>query len=131
MPDLTCPYCNGKAVLVHSSVVYPGSDYGNLWVCENYPECDSYVGCRRFRANGDEPLGSLANAELREARKRAHAAFDPLWQSTRFISRSDAYRWLSEELEIPENECHIGMFDVSQCRRVCESIAGGSYPIPF
>ncbi len=122
MPNPTCPYCNGKAVLVHSSVVYPRSNYGNLWVCAHYPECDAYVGCHK---GGDVPLGRLANAELREAKKRAHAAFDPWWQKGG-LNRSTAYEWLAQRLYISEADCHIGKFDVAQCERVCEVMA-----IPF
>ena len=124
MSEPTCPYCGAKAVLVHSSFVYRGSDYGNIWVCAHYPECDAYVGCHK---GTDVPLGRLANAELREAKKRAHAAFDPLWR-TGTLDRREAYFWLSWKLDIPADECHIGMFDVSQCAEVCEAVATTANP---
>ncbi len=115
MPDPTCPYCGGKAILRDSAVLY-GRSYGNAWVCEYYPDdCDAYVGCHK---NSDVPLGRLADAELRAAKKRAHAWFDPLWRGGG-VGRSKAYRWLARQLGIPEADCHIGMFDVAQCKRVC------------
>ena len=116
-----CPYCGGKAVLQDSAVIYHGKSYGNAWICENYPECDAYVGCHKT-GNGDVPLGRLANAELREAKKRAHTWFDPIWKLNKHLTRSEAYGWLAEQLGIHETECHIGKFDVSQCERVCEVI---------
>jgi hypothetical protein len=36
------------------------------------------VGCHKGTT---KPLGRLADAELREWKKRAHAAFDPVWQA--------------------------------------------------
>ncbi|MFC3206851.1 zinc-finger-containing protein [Aquamicrobium soli] len=48
----------------------------------------------------------LVDAETHEARKAAHDAFDPLWQSGR-ISRSEAYRELRRALQISEKSCHM------------------------
>lgn len=64
-----------------------------------------------------QPLGRLANAELRKAKIAAHAAFDSLWKTTA-LTRSDAYTWLAEQLELAPKDCHIGMFDVEQCKQV-------------
>lgn len=117
MPDVKCPYCGGKAVLRDSAIIYHGKSYGNAWICENYPRCDAYVGCHK---RGDAPLGRLANAELRKAKKLAHWAFDPLWRRHGQRARSVAYKWLAKALGIPESECHIEMFDVAMCERVAE-----------
>ena len=38
------------------------------------------------------------------------------------MSRAKAYRWLSNRLSIPKSHCHIGMFDVNQCRAVIEAV---------
>jgi len=78
--------------------------------------CDAYVGVHK---GTDRPLGRLADAELRHWRKVAHASFDPLWQLGTFLGRrGDAYRWLAEQMGLPEEKTHIGMFDVSQCQQV-------------
>ena len=111
-----CPYCGKPALLKNSRVIYKGRDYGMVWICPDYPACDAYVGCHK---DTNKPLGRLANAELRRAKNAAHAAFDPLWKS-REMSRRGAYRWLAEQLRIDAQNCHIGMFDVAQCRRVVE-----------
>jgi hypothetical protein len=78
--------------------------------------CDAYVGTHHKTGR---PLGTLANAELRAARKRAHAAFDPSWKQT-VLSRSDAYAVLAVKLGIDYDVCHIGMFDLETCQKVIE-----------
>ena len=116
----TCPYCKQKAVLQSSEVVYgKGRNFGNIWVCKNYPSCDSYVGCHK---GGSIPLGTLANAELRELRKQAHALFDPLWKENKinlvdrsFVPgqslRQKSYKWLAEQLFISREDCHFSWMD--------------------
>lgn len=108
-----CPYCGKKAKCQDSSVIY-GRSYGPAWICPDFPRCDAYVGCH---PGTKAPLGRLANKELREAKKNAHSAFDPLWRSKK-MTRSEAYKWLAEALGIEQAKCHIGMFDVEQCEKV-------------
>jgi ssDNA-binding Zn-finger/Zn-ribbon topoisomerase 1 len=114
-----CPYCGKEVVLKDSSIIY-GRSYGNVWICSNWPKCDAYVGCHK---NSDKPLGRLANKELRFWKKQAHDKFDKLWHSGN-ITRSGAYVWLSRRLSMPINQCHIGMFDIDQCKAVCEAVKG-------
>ncbi|HHK5672978.1 TPA: zinc-finger-containing protein, partial [Serratia marcescens] len=110
-----CDYCGKPAALVRGFVIYPHrKDLANgyYWSCD---PCGAYVGCHRD--SNAMPLGRLANAQLRAAKRLAHAAFDPLWKEFG-MKRADAYQWLAEQLGIPGAECHIGMFDVDMCRRV-------------
>ena len=114
MREVTCDYCGGAAERITGAVLYPHRPdlaHKVFWHCE---PCGAYVGCH---PGGDKPLGRLANAELRRAKGRAHAAFDPLWRGGS-MSRSQAYRWLADELGIDPGDCHIGMMDVGTCRRV-------------
>lgn len=115
-----CPYCGRQPELVTGISVYPHRfDLRRrlFWKCE---PCEAWVGCHG-RA-GAVPLGRLANAELRAAKAKAHAAFDPLWRDRR-MTRAAAYRWLSDALGIPKARCHIGWFDVAQCEAVVEACA--------
>lgn len=110
---ITCAYCNQPAELVTGREIYPHRPdlyEKNFWQCK---DCDAYVGCHGLSA---APLGRLANAELRAAKREAHAAFDPLWKG-RSMSRSQAYRWLAGQMGIPFCQCHIGMFNVEQCKQ--------------
>lgn len=116
-----CPYCRETSVLWSKSDRIYRRDYGPVYVCWNFPECDAYVGCH---PGTTKPLGRLANRELREAKKRAHAHFDPLWRAKiqfghrKKAARGAAYKWLAAQLGIAFEDCHIGMFDVAQCEAV-------------
>lgn len=108
--DVYCPYCNKKAELTDSSVVY-GKSYGKIYLCKCVPSW-AYVGCHK---GSSKPLGRLADKQLREYKKKVHAAFDPLWKSGK-MKRPEAYEWLAKKLKIEKKECHVGMFDVNRCQ---------------
>ena len=111
-----CPYCGKSSVMVGGAQIYPHRPdlYSKLFYqCK---PCDAMVGCH---PGTRKPLGRLADAELRRAKQAAHAAFDPKWQSKK-MNRHAAYRWLSEQTGIDRLQCHIGMMDVEQCKRVVE-----------
>ena len=119
---IKCPYCDKKAELVTGKEIYPHRFdlYGKFfWLCR---DCDAYVGCHpvsRQNKCSSNPLGRLANAELRKSKIKAHSAFDPIWRCGE-KSRSEAYKWLAESLGVSRQNCHIGMFDVDMCNRVVE-----------
>lgn len=133
---LVCPYCGSGTHLIDSQIVYRGRGFGWLWACNRYPECDAFVGCH---PNSEKPLGRLADKKLRAAKMAAHAAFDPLWK---WKSRRDrvgtqearrkAYAWLSGQLGVANELCHIGMFDVDTCAKVtelCKKYRAGPKPL--
>lgn len=91
----------------------------NTYLCR---PCNAYVG---VHSGTDRPKGSLANAELRGWRKATHARFDPLWRDGPFKKRNAAYRWLSEQMKLPIEQTHIGMFTVEQCKAALEIINKG------
>lgn len=105
-----CPYCGGKTEYIDSAAIY-GRSYGMIYLCKS---CRAYVGCHEGTA---QAKGRLANAELREWKKKAHYVFDPIWQSKK-MWRKQAYQWLSEKMGIPTDYTHIGMFDVEECKKV-------------
>lgn len=104
-----CPYCNRRAKLEDSAIVYQRS-YGPIWHCA---PCAAFVGVHR-NSPVYAPLGTLANAELRALRRRTHAAFDPIWQSGT-MRRGEAYGWLADRMGLAV--AHVGEFDLEQCRR--------------
>lgn len=127
---LTCPYCYKSTELVDSKIFY-GRSYGMVWACI---PCNAWVGTHE-NSGQHKALGRLANAELREWKKRAHNSFDPLWKekvsagADRQTERNKAYGWLAKWMNINRNYCHIGMFDVEQCKtvvKICKQY-GGSY----
>lgn len=90
--------------------------YGPVWACL---PCDARVGTH---SDNVSPLGTLADAPLRRARRRAHDAFDPLWKG-KALPRWEAYAWLSEAMGLAAELAHIALFDMAQCRRVVELVA--------
>ena len=109
-----CPYCGEKPDYVDSVEIY-GKSYGMVYLCR---PCDAYVGVHHKTSK--VALGRLANKDLREAKKLAHSYFDPLWKEGIIGGRRNAYKWLSEQLGIPEQFTHIGMFDTDLCMEVVQ-----------
>lgn len=109
-----CHYCEHEAKFVDSACIY-GKSYGMIYYCK---VCNAYVGVHK---GTDKPLGILANTELRGWKKRAHFYFDQLWKS-KIMTRGQAYKWLSIQLEKSSAETHIGMFGVSDCKRVVDVV---------
>lgn len=79
-------------------------------------DCDARIGCH---SDSWVSLGTLANAELRSVRSKAHKSFDFTWKECH-MSRTDAYQWLAEQLNLDKDECHIGLFDIDKCNQVIE-----------
>lgn len=105
-----CPYCSNLSVYLPAKRIYR---------CD---PCDAQVGVHK---HNNQPLGTLANAELRAARKKAHSYFDPLWRSkmqrnsfTVAQARKPAYEWLAAQMGLSIEECHIGEFNIEQCNEV-------------
>ncbi|MFZ1007182.1 MAG: zinc-finger-containing protein [Candidatus Sulfotelmatobacter sp.] len=116
-PGPICPYCGSRAILCDAMAVYGPAYEGrfNLWVCQNYPQCDSYVG---VHANSPyaAPMGSLANPALRKLRKQAGEAFAELWRSGR-MTRSQASRKLEKIMGHRKYHSHIAGYNEDQCLR--------------
>lgn len=116
MYEVICDYCNTATRLAKGNEIYPHRpDLAslNFYLCDS---CGAYVGCHK-NGDGKRPLGRVANAELRRAKSKAHAAFDPLWKSGR-MTRGAAYTALAKSMGIYKEQCHIGMFNVEQCEYV-------------
>lgn len=128
---IRCDYCNQPAELVTGRTVYPHRPdlfHKMFWVCH---PCDARVGCHA-KGSGREPLGRLANAELRAAKVAAHSAFDPLWRGAKNhkVARTTAYQWLARRMGLAGSQCHIGMFTVEQCQRVVEVCRANQEAMP-
>lgn len=123
-----CPYCDNKTELVDTSEVY-GENYSKrawMYLCR---KCGAYVGTH---PKTTKALGRLADANLRNWKKLAHHYFDALWKQkmkqglSKTKARALAYQWLSNQLGMPPERTHIGMFDVVECKstvQVCEPYA--------
>ena len=104
-----CPYCGSLATLRPASVIHGLSDISAgtyLYVCRRWPACDAYVTADR---RTKQPLGTLANGDLRHKRIQAHRAFDRLWRSG-LMSKREAYQWMQTEFGLHKDQAHIAQF---------------------
>ena len=109
-----CEYCGGKVIFTDSAVLY-GRSLGMIYMCTN---CNASVGVHQGTNN---PLGTLANTVLKLKRKEAHRLFDSIWK-TQGSTRSEAYAWLAEQMNLPKHRTHIAYFNIAQCDeaiRIC------------
>lgn len=114
-----CRYCGGVIRLVPAESIFGkrtkklGMEGEQVYQCQN---CNARVCCHKGTTR---PLGNVANEVLRLKRIEAHEAFDALWHSWH-ISRTQAYKWLSQQMRIPVDKTHIGGFEMDECQRVIE-----------
>lgn len=83
----SCPYCHGQVLLTTGEEIYPHRRdlyHKKFYICR---PCNAYVGCHDGTTVA---LGPVANMTLRNIRKRAHAAFDPIWKDG-LMTRKGAY----------------------------------------
>jgi len=105
---MKCPYCGKQAEWVENKEIY-GKNYGKSFMCWLCKNCDAYVGCHR---NTKKPLGTMADKETREWRKKAHAIFDPFWKEWK-MTRDEAYKMLETAMG---KKTHIGESDIETCK---------------
>lgn len=114
---MRCPYCGGTVVYRSADGIYHENKKGTmLYVCSNYPECNSYV---RVHTGTNIPVGNMANPELRSLRRTAHYYFDQLHESG-IMSKQDAYQWLADLICAPLSRAHIGYLGEYYCKLVIE-----------
>lgn len=94
MSAIKCPKCGNFAVeTITKYGIRNTCEPCGLWSWDNKP---------------------LVDKATHEARKKAHTVFDSLWKN-KHISRSKAYKLLSEKMKLTPIECHISLFNVEQC----------------
>lgn len=127
-PPTCCPYCDGPVRLVVNSEIYRGRAYGDWPYAYLCRPCDAFVG---LHPETDLPLGTLANRELREARKVAKRLWSMVASAER-MDRTQAYAWLAKRMRIPPAECHFGHFNLQRAAlafNICDlHLSQGSNP---
>ena len=105
-----CPVDNKPAPWVENKEKY-GRNYGKSYMAYYCKEHDTYVGCHN---NTRQPLGTMADAELRNLRIKVHAKIDPLWRSGEH-TRKDIYSYLSKKLGY---HYHTGKSTKDTCNKI-------------
>lgn len=105
--DVPCPDCGGTMILKEGP-------YGRYFGCKD-------PGCRGAHSATEEglPRGIPGNVETRKWRQQAHSIFDTVWKS-RKVSRFQCYLLLADYMSLSQDECHISLFDIEQCKKVIE-----------
>lgn len=118
---ITCPYCGGEAELVPSTEIY--GDKANGWPPRYFCRpCFAHVGTHKG-TNPPKPLGTLANYQVRQLRKKCHDVIDPFWKrqnkglrnKNKRYRREIVYRVLKRVMEMTDAEAHVGMWQVEEC----------------
>lgn len=107
---MICPFCNQQAEWCANEAIY-GRNFGRSYMMYLCKPCDAYVGCHN---NTTVPLGTMANREMREWRKKAHAVIDPLWRNGKH-KRGEVYAKLSKAVGF---EFHVGESDIEMCKYI-------------
>lgn len=107
---MKCPYCNEKAEWTENKAIY-GKNYGKSYMVYLCKPCDAYVGCH---LNSKRPLGTMANRDLREWRKRTHAVIDPIWKNG-LLPRTKVYEILDKYFGF---EVHVGESNEEMCKKI-------------
>lgn len=105
-----CPYCGNEAKWVENRFIY-GKNYGRSYMAYLCKPCDAFVGCHN---NTRKPLGTLANRELRNLRKKVHAYIDMFWKTGR-LQRKYVYARITKELGF---QYHTGESDIETCKKI-------------
>lgn len=124
MDQVICPDCGAAMVLRETKKFHYRNGKPRLFYgCSRWPDCRAAHG-----AHPDgKPVGKPGTERDKKARMTAHAAFDQLWKSGS-MHRSQAYKWLAEQLGVEKKDCHIGKFDAAMCARVVEACNRRSQP---
>lgn len=117
-----CPYCGAEIFLKENDFIYKKRiNKGYVYVCGNYPQCNSYVGTHSDK----KPLGRLANKSLRNYKKTAHLYFDTIWRYKKNVlkdykARGKAYKWLASVMSKKAKDAHIGHFNEEETKKVID-----------
>lgn len=105
---LDCPECDGELRLRNKR--------GRLfYVCTNAPKCQ----CVHAAHHDGRPTGTPGDRDTRLARQFAHDLFNQLWKGeSPPMTRSEAYQWLADALQLPPKFAHIGRLDRPSCLKV-------------
>lgn len=110
-----CNLCGGKVRYISNAKIY-GRKYGSGY-CYWCSSCGAYVGTHCPWPK--KAMGILADAEMRQWKKKCHDLFDPFWNSaeqSRHKVRMELYHKLAVEMGIPDDMCHFGYFQLDELK---------------
>lgn len=152
----TCPDCDIVARLTNGREIYPHRpDLSEkpIYVCDG---CGARVGCHpgttkpmgtpagtalrdarhQLHAKRIDPLWQNAwrdeeHAESQKHSKSGRRANGSCARKARKAivssARGKVYAFLADQMQIPRDECHTGMFDLARCRAAWRALQGVTY----
>lgn len=102
MREVICDYCRQPAEI-------SSTPRGPIWLCA---PCDAWVPIHS-NSKTAMPMGRLANAELREAKRQFNQAIRPIID---MAGRRRAYEWLAGAMVLSAHACDGHRFDLDQAR---------------
>ena len=124
-----CPYCDSPTLQVTGDEIYgQGRGYGHIKMFKCPGTCDAYSGSK-LEYGVRVSMGSLANKQLRELRKKCHKFFDAQWKGkpNEKLARRKCYVWLQNFTNLPDELAHIGMFNVEQCETLIAELTKNNH----
>jgi hypothetical protein len=110
-PPEVCRYCRSPVSLVSAEEVYPGMGLeAKLYFCEG---CGARVGVHE---GTDDPVGYLADAELRRWRRVLHEALREL-RKPRFYQKS-VHGLIREALGVPRERARVAMLSIGEVKNM-------------
>lgn len=105
-----CNICQGQVKLIDNYQIY-GKSYGSgkAYKC---CKCGAYVGTHINQPR--KALGVLANEQMRKGKQICHQLFDRHWNNA--LQRTSAYKRLARQMNIAQEDCHFGYFNLDQLR---------------
>lgn len=104
----------GKEIYPHRQDLYVLP----FWKCD---ACGNFVGCHHKTGNPTQPLGCIPTPEIKEYRKKIHAALDPLWERGGY-GRKEIYRIVTERMGGKHRFHTAQIRSVEEARQVLEIV---------
>jgi len=115
---LKCVYCGKDCIRTRRKHKYYYSNKGArtdiIYECK---DCEAHVGIHTAGRKKGQPLGNVAIPLLRRKRARTHKTFDKIWKKG-YMTKSQAYSWAANKINIPILDFHISMLSFRQCDQV-------------
>jgi len=123
MSEIKCPEC-GASMILRSTKKFTNKDGSprKFYGCSTFPKCRGTHGAHQ----DGKPLGIPGDLKTKQARMAAHDSFNRLWQNGH-MERGYAYEWLSIQMKLSSDHCHISQFNEEQCQHVinlCDAYIG-------
>src|SRR3990167_138547 len=111
--DVACPECGAPMKLRETAKFKWANGENRLFYgCSRFPACKGAHGAHPSGA----PLGTPADATTKQARMRAHEAFDQLWKPMGArLTQDEAYLQMQSWMGLKSSEAHISKFNTEQC----------------